>query len=59
MTFKDARALAKRIETEYGAYCTVPYGFGPDGYFARIFTSIRFEYDPGEPLVSAAMDFRS
>jgi hypothetical protein len=34
--YKEARDLAVRIQAE-GPYCTVPKGFGPDGYFCRIF----------------------
>jgi hypothetical protein len=40
MTLKDAKALRDEIISWDGTHCTVPLGFGPDRYFARIF---RFE----------------
>ncbi len=38
MKLTDARALAHEIQAT-GPACTVPYGYGPDGYFARIWTA--------------------
>lgn len=40
MKLAEARALAREIQTT-GPACTVPYGYGPDGYFARIVSSWR------------------
>lgn len=39
MKHKDARTLATYIREAIGCACTVPNGHGPDGYFARIWTS--------------------
>lgn len=33
MTLKDARAFRDYIHSKYSINCTVPLGFGPDGYF--------------------------
>jgi len=38
MKLAEARALACEIQTT-GPACTVPYGYGPDGYFARIWSA--------------------
>jgi hypothetical protein len=37
MNLKQAKLLRDEITETTGAYCTVPLGYGPDGYFARIF----------------------
>lgn len=37
MTLSDARHVRDRIR-ESGIHCTVPTGYAPDGYFARIIT---------------------
>lgn len=34
MTLKDARGLRDYIHSKNSVNCTVPLGFGPDGYFA-------------------------
>jgi len=34
----EARALAREIQA-IGPACTVPYGHGPDNYFARIWSA--------------------
>lgn len=36
MNLADARRLRDEIR-EAGLHCTVPLGYGPDSYFARIF----------------------
>ena len=38
MTHQKAKALRNRILAT-GLHCTVPLGYGPKGYFARIFTN--------------------
>jgi len=38
MKLAEARALAREIQAT-GAACTVPYGHGPDNYFARIWSA--------------------
>lgn len=48
MTFKDARALRDLIR-ETGIHCTVPTGYAPDGYFARIVTTIGSPTGAGLP----------
>jgi hypothetical protein len=53
MTLSEARALRDLIRTD-GPFCTVPLGNGPDGYFARIFTS-----HGSESGAAIAKDFRS
>ena len=35
MTLKDAKAFRDEIIAKTGVNCTVPLGFGPDGYFPR------------------------
>lgn len=58
MKFTAARSLARHIQAEYGACCTVPYGYGPNRYFARIYSSIgpSGKFQSG---VSQAIDFES
>ena len=36
MTLQEARTLRDEIR-DAGLHCVVPLGFGPNGYFARIF----------------------
>lgn len=38
MTLTEARALRDEI-TKTGIACTVPTGYGPDGYFAQIYST--------------------
>jgi len=38
MKLAEARALAREIQAT-GPACTVPYGHGPDNYFARIWSA--------------------
>jgi hypothetical protein len=40
MKLKEARALRDEIRDDLGCYCAVPFGYPPDGYFARIWTVI-------------------
>ena len=39
MKLADARCLRDKIREHAGYHCVVPLGYGPDGYFARIFSS--------------------
>ena len=38
MTLKEAHALQAEIKG-HGLHCVVPLGYGPNAYFARIYTS--------------------
>lgn len=66
MTHKDARELARHIQStgtdvgSLGIACTVPNGYGPDGYFARIWSARDVDAD-GEPSYGPArpVDFHS
>lgn len=43
MNLKDARTLRDEIRA-YGYHCTVPLGYGPDGYSAFIFGAGPIEF---------------
>lgn len=43
MTLRNARALRDEIRS-YGYRCTVPLGYGPDGYSAVIFSGRPIEF---------------
>lgn len=55
MTLKDARSLQKQIHV-WGYACTVPLGWGPDGYWCQI-SSRRF-YSEVEARAHHAMRLR-
>ena len=40
MTLREARELQAEIRDKWGYHCTVPLGWGPNGYWCQISTSV-------------------
>ena len=40
MTLREARELQAEIRDKWGYHCTVPLGWGPNGYWCQISTTV-------------------